>query len=120
MESRPGLTHDLRRTRKSSADHGPENIIEDVNAANLHETSLSTSGLRDSNVRLRQSDIGLSVFARLLRGLPIPVPSLVFAASDVVIGHYGEDYKNPHREGAHSGDGFRDQARQKHPSTAED
>jgi hypothetical protein len=61
----------------------------------------------------RPSSLGYCV------GLPIPIPSLVFAGFDVVVGNYGEDYKNPHREGAHSGDGFRDQARQKHPSTAE-
>jgi hypothetical protein len=48
------------------------------------------------------------------------VPGLVFAASDVVVDNYGEDYKDPHGEDAHSRDGFRNQARQNRPSTAQD
>ena len=45
MESRPGLTHDLRRTRKS-AGHGPESIIEDVNVTNVRRNG--TSHMRTS------------------------------------------------------------------------
>ena len=48
------------------------------------------------------------------------VLGLVFAASDVVVDNYGEDYKDPHGEHAHSRDGFRNQARQNRPSAAQD
>ena len=43
---------------------------------------------------------------------------LVFASFYVVIDDQREDHKNPHREDAHSGDSFRNQARQERPSTA--
>jgi len=57
------------------------------------------------------------------RALPGPTdsdPGLVFASFDVVVDDQREDYKYPHGEDAHSGDGFRNQTRQNHPSTAQD
>jgi hypothetical protein len=45
---RPGLTHDLWRTRKS-ASHSTESIIEDVNVANLHRNVTSHMRTLDRN-----------------------------------------------------------------------
>jgi hypothetical protein len=52
-------------------------------------------------------------------GLTLPSPGLASADFDVVVNHDGEDHKDPHGEDTHSGDGFRNQARQDRPSTAE-
>jgi hypothetical protein len=55
MESRLGLTHDLRRTRKS-AGHGPESIIEDVNVTNFSRnvtSHIGTSGQRAKRLECR-------------------------------------------------------------------
>jgi len=43
--------------------------------------------------------------------------ALVFADFDVVVDDDGEDNEDPHGEDTHSGDGFRNQARQNRPST---
>ena len=53
-------------------------------------------------------------------GTTVPNSGLVFADFDVVVDDDGEDDEDPHREDTHSGDGFRNQARQNRPSTAED
>ena len=53
-------------------------------------------------------------------GMKVPDSSLVFADFDVVVDDDGEDDEDPHGEDTHSGDGFRNQARQNRPSTAED
>jgi hypothetical protein len=55
MEWRPGLTHDLWRTRKS---HGPESIIEDVGVTNLHRTVTSHIGTPGSFRRIHIDEFG--------------------------------------------------------------
>jgi len=53
-------------------------------------------------------------------GTTVPNSGLVFADFDVVVDDDGKYDEDPHGENTHSRDGFRDQAWQNRPSTAED
>ena len=78
----------------------------EVRSAESHENFRDEDEVRNRTV------------SQAIPGLTDSGPGLVFAGFDVVVDDQREDYKYPYGEDAHSGDGFCNQARQNHPSTA--
>jgi hypothetical protein len=97
-----------RITRRGEVVRIPLVRTPDVRSAERHEHFCGEEEVRNRAI------------SRTLSGLRDSDPELVFAGFDVVVDDQREDYKYPHGKNAHSGDGFRNQARQNHPSTAED